>query len=56
MLPVFLDTVQSRSTPRYAEIQPTSQQAAAASFNTSISLHELLLQRAPDAVLGLCWK
>jgi len=37
MLPVFFDTVQSHSTPRCAEIEPMSQQAAAASPNTSIS-------------------
>jgi len=43
MLPVFFDTDQSHSTPRYAEIQPMSQQAAAASLNTSISIHALLL-------------
>jgi len=30
MLPVFSDTDQSHSTPRCAEIQPLSQQAAAA--------------------------
>jgi len=36
------DTVQSRSTPCCAEIQPLSQQAAAASLNTSISIHALL--------------
>ena len=39
----FFDTVQSRSTPRCAKIQPTSQQATAASLNTSISIHALLL-------------
>ena len=39
MLPVFFDTGQSHSTPRCAEIQPVSQQAAAASSNTSISIH-----------------
>jgi len=33
--PVFFDTVQSHSTPRCAEIQPMSQQAAAASLNMS---------------------
>ena len=36
MLPVFLDTVRSHSTPRCAEIQPMLQQAAAASLNMSI--------------------
>ena len=50
----FFDTVRSHSTPRYAVIQPMSQQAVAASLNTSISIHALLLLRAPDAVLGLC--
>jgi len=39
----FFDTIQSRSTPRCAKIQPTSLQAAAASLNTSISIHALLL-------------
>ena len=40
----FFDTDQSHSTPRYAEIQPMSQQAAAASLNyMSISIHALLL-------------
>ena len=42
MLAVFFDTDQSRSTPRCAEFQPTSQQAAAASLNMSISIHALL--------------
>ena len=40
------------STPRCTEIQPMSQQAAAASLNMSISIHALLLQRGPDAVKG----
>ena len=34
---------QSHCTPRCAEIQPMSQQAAAASFNMSVSIHALLL-------------
>ena len=42
MLPIFVNTIQSCSTPHCAEIQPTSQQAAAASLNTSISIHTLL--------------
>jgi len=46
MLPVFFDTDQSHSTPRCAEIQLTSQQAASASLNMSIA--------CTDAVLGLC--
>ena len=54
MLPVFFDTDQSHSTPRCAEIQPISQQSAAASRNVSVSIHALLLYRAVDAVLGLC--
>ena len=54
MLPVFFDTDQSHSTPRCAEIQPISQQSAAASRNVSVSVHTLLLCRAVDAVLGLC--
>ena len=40
MLPVFFDTDQSHSTPRRAEIQPMSQQAAAA---TCLSIHALIL-------------
>jgi len=43
MFPVFFDTDQSHSTPRCSEIQPMSQQAAAASFNMSVSIHALLL-------------
>jgi len=43
MLPVFLDTDHSHSTPRCAEIQPMSQQAVAASLNMSVSIHVLLL-------------
>jgi len=39
----FFDTDQSHSAPRCAEIQPMSQQAAAASLNMSISVHALLL-------------
>jgi len=39
----LFDTVQSRSRPRCAGILPTSQQAAAASLYTSISIHPLLL-------------
>jgi len=35
MLSIFFDTDQSHSTPRCAEIQPTSQQAAAATLNMS---------------------
>jgi len=42
MLPVFFDTDQSHNTLRCAEIQPMSQQAAAASLNMSISIHALL--------------
>jgi len=41
--PVFFDTDQSHSTPRYAEMQPMSQQAPAASLNMSISIQALLL-------------
>jgi len=37
MLSIFFDTDQSRSTPRCAEIQPTLQQATAASLNMSIN-------------------
>jgi len=42
---VFFDTDQSHSIPRCAKIQPRSQKAAAAaaSLNTSISIHALLL-------------
>jgi len=54
MFPVFYGTDQSHSTPRRAEIQPMSQQAAATSLNMSISLHALLLLHAPDAVPELC--
>ena len=44
MLPVFfVDTDQSHSTPRCAEIQPMVQQAAATSRNSSVSVHALLL-------------
>jgi len=43
MLPIFFDTDQLHSTPGCAEIQPMSQQAAAASLNTTISMHALLL-------------
>jgi len=43
MLPVFFNTDQSHSTPCCAEIQPLSQQAAAASLNMSISIHALVL-------------
>jgi len=39
----FFDTDQSHSTPRCAEIQRMSQQAAAASLNMSVSIHMLLL-------------
>jgi len=39
----FFDTDQSHSTPVCADIQPVSQQAAAASLNMSISIHALFL-------------
>jgi len=39
----FFDTDQSHSAPHCAEIQPVSQQAAAASLNMSVSIHALLL-------------
>jgi len=41
MLPVLFDTDQSHSTSRCVEIQPMSQQAAAASRNMSVSIHPL---------------
>jgi len=43
MLPVFFNT-DSRIVPCCAEIQPMSQQAAAASRNMSVSIHVLLLR------------
>jgi len=43
MLPVFFDAAQWQSTPPCAEIQPMSQQAAAASLNMLVSIHALLL-------------
>ena len=39
LLAVFFDTDQSRRIARCAEIQPTSQQAAAAGLKMSISIH-----------------